>query len=224
MFSVSFDPHVFATSTQCLLLRAGCCGKGLFIPKSILLCPGNSACIEGASERVHVTKLPAWSLYEAHHVRCPLSCIYQNSFHIKTHLCESPPCVSSKGNLIMDGLLAASLCESNVLRVCMKSLWYFTLTDSWLVPTCLLLYSSWAISWKRRRALFFYKHKWGKKRSLLGLEVMIVGHNHSLCFLSCHLPETPRSPHAHLPGTGVLSLLCSTYGWELTTFGSQFTT
>lgn len=97
MFSISFDPHMFATSTQCLLLRAGCCGKELFIPKSILPCTGSIACVQGASERVHVTKMPAWSLYESHRMRCPLSCIYQNRFHIKTHICESPPCGSSKG-------------------------------------------------------------------------------------------------------------------------------
>lgn len=127
--------------------------KKLSTHKSILVCIENITCIQCVSERFHVTKMPTWLVSIWYCIRCPLLCIYQN----KCILWKSSFRLLKK-NLIIDSLLAAKFFKLNMLFN-FTSFWYFTLTVCWCVSTCLLLYSSWAISWKIRRALFFYKYK-----------------------------------------------------------------
>lgn len=85
---------------------------------------------------------------------------------------------------------------------------------------CLLLYSSWAISWKIRRALFFCNHKWEKMPVSLRTRRDDYCMSSELC-LSLLPPVRETTPPLSPPSTSTLtinscnlSMLGRVYGWE----------
>lgn len=167
-------------------------------------------CVQCASESFPAAKMPAWGCW----ILCQMSFVVYLSKHI---LCKNSSYVKVllqtllKKNMIIDSVLAVEL-FSNMLYICIKSSWYFTLTGCWLLPTYLLWYNSWAISWKILRTLFC---KYSEKKNLFyDREPWLL----YIITFSLLQPTSDVQPHNTSMPVVILfiwSTLNRIYGWEL---------